>query len=157
MTPSTTPPPLIIPDTNVIVSGVAVSDHAPHRIFRAWRDQKVGFALCEPILREIFEVLTRPYFVRKGWAASQAAALVEDIRKGSLLVPGTTPVAVCQDPDDNVLFACALEAQADYIVSGDQHVLAIGTYQGIPTLTPNQFVDLYAKQEKEPARHKKAA
>lgn len=67
---------------------------------------------------------------------------VAEFAGSAVVVPGTTPVQVSQDPDDDKFFACALEAQADYIVSGDEkHVLAIGTYTGIQTISPRDFVD----------------
>lgn len=61
---------------------------------------------------------------------------------GQVIVAGTTPVNVCQDPEDNALFSCAVEAKANYIVSGDEkHVLPIGSYKGVKTVSPREFVE----------------
>ena len=54
-----------------------------------------------------------------------------------LLLP-ITPQQVSRDPDDDVLLACAVAARADLIVSGDDDVLALKQYRGIPIITPAQ-------------------
>ena len=40
--------------------------------------------------------------------------------------------------------ACAVEGEADYIVSGDQDLLVLGEYEGIQVVTPRQFVETLA-------------
>jgi predicted nucleic acid-binding protein len=44
------------------------------------------------------------------------------------------PRVVIADPDDDHVIACAVAAQADMVVSGDQHLLSLGAYRGIPIL-----------------------
>ncbi len=45
-----------------------------------------------------------------------------------------------RDPDDNEFLECALAGGADYIVSGDAHLLDIGQYDGIQLVTPAAFL-----------------
>jgi uncharacterized protein len=45
------------------------------------------------------------------------------------------------DPDDNRVLECALAGEADYMVSGDRHLLKFGSYERIPILTVRQFMD----------------
>lgn len=49
---------------------------------------------------------------------------------------------ILDDPTDNKFLACALEGNAGYIVTGDQHLLRLKTYQEIDILTPRQFLDI---------------
>ena len=44
------------------------------------------------------------------------------------------------DPSDNHILACAVSAQAEVIVSGDKHLLAIGSYRDIPIVAPEEFM-----------------
>ena len=44
------------------------------------------------------------------------------------------------DPDDNKFLACALEAKADFIVSGDNHLLEIKHYHGIQIVDAKSFI-----------------
>lgn len=56
---------------------------------------------------------------------------------GALVLTG-----VCRDPKDDKFLACAIEGEADYLVSGDQDLLAIGSYQGIQIVKPAQFLNI---------------
>ena len=47
-----------------------------------------------------------------------------------------------EDPGDDKYLACALEANADFIVSGDEHILAIGEYEGVKILSPQEFLKI---------------
>lgn len=47
------------------------------------------------------------------------------------------PGVVFADPDDDVILACATGAGADYIISRDRHLTALGKYRGIAILPPD--------------------
>lgn len=49
---------------------------------------------------------------------------------------------VCRDPDDDIVLACALSAQVDYIVSGDKDLLVLKTFENIPILTASQALEV---------------
>jgi len=46
------------------------------------------------------------------------------------------------DPTGNRVLECAVEAGAEYVVSGDNHLLDLGQYSSIRILTPYQFLQL---------------
>ena len=48
------------------------------------------------------------------------------------------------DPDDDRVLECAVAGRADYIVSGDKHLLNLAEYQGIRILTLREFMDILA-------------
>jgi putative PIN family toxin of toxin-antitoxin system len=139
---------LIVPDTNICASGGTISASPPSQIIQAWREGVVDFALCEPILFELYEVLQRPYFAgRVGWTKRQVTEYVNELGEGSLIVKVKLNVRV--SPDDNMLFACAVEAGADYIVSGDKdHVLSVWDYRGVKTINPSDFMAVLTEQRK---------
>ncbi len=47
-----------------------------------------------------------------------------------------------EDPSDNIVLECAAEGKADYMISGDSHLLGLKEFRGIKILTPKQFVNL---------------
>jgi putative PIN family toxin of toxin-antitoxin system len=59
-------------------------------------------------------------------------------------VIGTTATlqVVKADPDDDRVLECAVAGRADYIVSGDKHLLTLEQFRGIPILTVRQFLDI---------------
>ena len=51
------------------------------------------------------------------------------------------PTVIVDDPDDDRVLECAVAGGADYIVSGDRHLLKLGVYEGVAILTVRQFMD----------------
>jgi len=133
--------PLITVDSNVLVSAATISSTPPSQILDAWREERIEMALSEPILNEVQDVLCRPYFVNKaGWTKEQVKTYVNELRMGALVVPGTTKVNICRDPMDNMVLSCAIEAESEFVVSGDEDLLVLKEYKGIPIKTPRDFI-----------------
>ena len=47
-----------------------------------------------------------------------------------------------RDPDDVMILMAAVEGRADYVVTGDGDLLALGEHEGIAIVTPRAFLDL---------------
>lgn len=58
----------------------------------------------------------------------------------TFVAPRLTPNVIAEDPDDNKLIACALEGQADYIVSEDKDLRRLGQYQTIRVVDKQAFL-----------------
>lgn len=61
---------------------------------------------------------------------------------GEIAKPKEKLSVIEKDPEDNRVLECAQESKADYIVSGDVHLLGIKEYAGTKILTPNEFLEL---------------
>ena len=72
----------------------------------------------------------------RGGVGDFRAKLADTCPPGDLRLPGAT----CDSKDDAIV-ACAVEGQAQYIVSGDQDLLILEAYEGVLVLTPRQFLD----------------
>ena len=73
----------------------------------------------------------------------------DDLLIFSWAVEGKAEIDVIQaDPTDNKYLACALEGEADYIVSGDRHLLDVGLYQGLKIIKAKEFLNIWEKQLK---------
>jgi uncharacterized protein len=59
-----------------------------------------------------------------------------------------TYTVITEDPPDNRYLECAVEGEVSYIVSGDQLLLRLGSYQSIPMLTPRAFLEVLQRQTK---------
>ena len=58
-----------------------------------------------------------------------------------LPLPLPLPARVCRDPDDDLVLATALAAQADVIITGDKDLLTLKTHGGVRIRSPRQFMD----------------
>jgi putative PIN family toxin of toxin-antitoxin system len=129
-------------DANVIVSGVILSRGVAHEIWEAWRRQAFVLVTSEAIIAEWVVVLQRPKF-RDGYGISenQVERLASLVRSNALVVPGDLTIEpISRDPDDDKFLACALEAEADCLVTGDKDLLSLGAYQGLALLRPAEFL-----------------
>ncbi len=60
----------------------------------------------------------------------------------NLVHPAVTIDAISEDPDDNRILECAVAAQSAFIISGDNHLPRLGTYNGIRILKVVDFMAL---------------
>ena len=72
---------------------------------------------------------------------------VESIRSYYLLLfkivsPKQAINIILEDPSDNMVLECALEAEADYIVSGDHHLLNVGEFRGVKIVTAAELLKI---------------
>lgn len=130
----------IVLDTNVLMSAIFFGG-LPFRILDAWRAGKVQFAVCPEILAEYRQVAIR---LNAKYKAVDVLPLLDLVAIHSHLVQVIPfPEPICDDPDDDVFFACALVARTRIVVSGDRHLLAASGRAGIQVLRPKTFVDQY--------------
>jgi uncharacterized protein len=132
----------VVLDTNVYVSGTILARGTPFQILEAWRHHAYILVTSEAIIAEIERVLRYPR-IRDHYRIGEAdiERLVASLRADALVVPGECAIPpTCSDPDDDKFLACALEAEADCIVSGDPHLLTLGDYRGIAILKPHEFL-----------------
>lgn len=131
-------------DANVIVSGVLSEKGNPGKILEAWRQKRFELVVSEAILAEIARVLRYPRIAKRHrWSESSIAALIEDLRGLAILTPGQVKLAIVkEDPSDDRYLECALEGEADYVVSGDRHLVRVDQLQGIEIVSPAEFTAL---------------
>ncbi len=67
-------------------------------------------------------------------------------RIARLVHPTQAIDAVPDDPDDNRILECAMTARSNYIVSGDKHLLRLGSYGGIEIIKVADFMQLAPMQ-----------
>ena len=137
-------------DANVLVSSILSSKGIPARIFSAWRDEKFLLLISSAILDEIGRVLQYPKLKKRhGWPETRIQRFLEDLARLAVPTPGKLSLSVItDDPADNRYVECAVEGEADYLVSGDGHLLKLGAYENILILRPREFFDVLTKQAK---------
>ncbi len=124
-------------DTNVLVSALLVLQGPARALVElAWRN-RIVMVVSQGVLTELRDVLQRPQIAKKYSVAASAGHFVDSIEKFAQVSPGEIPVEVeLDDPRDRHVLAGAVEAQCQFIVTGDQHLLRLAEYQGIRVVTP---------------------
>lgn len=133
-------------NTNVFVSGIAFKLEKPKKIVDLWLKQKIILIVSQPLIEELTEVLYRGKFQKQA-TDEEITQLIQQIQKITVFVKGNLPVLriIKDDPDDDVVLATALEGYADYIVSGDHHLLDLGEFRGIKIVKPIEFLNILDK------------
>lgn len=125
-------------DTNVLVSAALLPRSVPRRALSAALG--AGRVLASAVtLAELHEVLTRPRFDRRAPLEGRMeffAAVVLLVEE----VDTSTPVAACRDPDDDKFLEVAVNGRATHVVTGDQDLLVLHPFRGIPIVTPAAFL-----------------
>lgn len=136
-------------DTNIIVSSVLTKAGKPAQAVQAWREQRFLLIISPALMGEVRSTLGYDRIRCKyNLSERDIDGIVALLAKDTFVVPGVADVwgAVPADPSDEHVLACAIDGQADVIVSGDKHLLDLGTYQGIPITVVRDFLDLLPKR-----------
>lgn len=134
-------------DTNVFISGVKSQTTPPGQILDAWRAQKFVLVTSPQLLAEIQEVLLRPTILQLlHKSSSEVLSFVQKLNQRTYVTHGNLQVAVLKDdPDDNIILACAEEGMATYLVTGNKKHFPFTDYKGIAIVSPREFLSLLEK------------
>ncbi|MBA3276917.1 MAG: putative toxin-antitoxin system toxin component, PIN family [Chloroflexia bacterium] len=135
----------IVLDTNIIVSRYLTPQGRVARIVDLWEQDAFELLASEVILKEYARVLRYPRLVSiHHLTDTQLAEIDEAFREFTeLVVPDAIPTVVKEDPDDDHFLACAVSGEADSLVTGDPHLLRLGSHNGIPIHSPADFLALF--------------
>ncbi|MDY7075576.1 MAG: PIN domain-containing protein, partial [Chloroflexota bacterium] len=133
-----------------------IKPHTPEATVRVERkpgeEAQVDFGYAGRMIDPVTEALRRTwaFVMTLSWSRRKYAITDEDVEqlvtlleRDALLVSGDADVAgtIPEDPTDEMVLACAVDAQADVIVSGDRRLLDMDSYRSIPILTARQFLE----------------
>jgi putative PIN family toxin of toxin-antitoxin system len=126
-------------DTNVLLSALLWGG-TPRALLEHVRNGTLTFISSPALLAELSRVMERPKFdvILLRSNTSRAQTLAEVRQLAEVIDPHSLARPVCRDPDDDAVLALALAAQADIVISGDDDLLSLDTFEGVPILTPAQ-------------------
>lgn len=126
----------VVLDTNVLVSGLAYPASVPGRIVGVWRQGGLDVVLSRYILDELARVL--PRLTRLRLTASEIRDLVESLMfLADVVEPDACTDADLRDAADQQVLGTLLAARADYLITGDKDLLALG--ERYPIVSPAEF------------------
>lgn len=138
----------VVLDANIIVSFLLTRGETISSIFSSWDRKEFDLLISEEIFEEITTVLEYEKIQRliNLW---EKAALLEKLKLQAVFVKVKTKLNVLSDSKDNKYLECAIDGWADFIVSGDKHLLSLKNYREIEILTPRKFVLTHDRENKD--------
>ena len=128
---------LLVVDTNLLVSALFVGSAVGRGILERMLHEAV-LCFCSETFAELEARSTLSKF--DGYTRQEARLkAVEALGKIGLFTVTTGPVSICRDPKDDIFLALAGAIKADAIISGDQDLLVLGNFEGIPIITPREW------------------
>ena len=132
----------VVLDTNVLIFSV-VFGGKPRDVFTEVLKGRIKPAISKDILDEMEGVLSGKKFQYPKPIIRYIRSALEDLAE--FVTPETRVKVIEDDPNDNRILECGLEAKADFIISGDHHLLELKEHQGIRIITPSDLMKGYCK------------
>ena len=128
-------------DTNVWVSAMIWGGSLTEIINYA-EDSRICIILSEDIVEEINRTLAYPRLRRvyENAGITRQELIEAALRIGKLVEVKTKVNVVHEDPADNKFLECAFDGKADFLVTGDEHLLRIEHYKATRIASVRQFL-----------------
>ena len=127
----------IVVDTDLLVSALAFQGGSPEAFYRLALEERIDLVTSRRLLAELGRVLME----KLGWEAERAEeAIGQVVRLADIVAPRKALSEIEADPADNRVLEAAPEGGVDAIVSGDRHLLVLGSWRGIDIQSPAAFI-----------------
>jgi putative PIN family toxin of toxin-antitoxin system len=135
----------IILDTNILLSALLSPRGAPAKLLDAWERKRFTLVTCDALVVELLEVAGRPFF-RTRLRASTVELLAAGLQDFSFFVETNSwedlpSLPVAPDPKDSYLLALAEASKAEFLVTGDKELLALGRHKSTRITTPAAMIE----------------
>lgn len=128
----------LVIDTNVLISSFFGGN--PKKVIDLWRKGSAVLCLTEEILKEYLHVMARLPIAPE--TKDRLVAILQEKRNIEMVNPSRHCTAIPGDLEDDKFIDCAVEAQADSIISGDGHLLQVKAFRGILIYSPKEFLQI---------------
>lgn len=132
----------VVMDTNIIVSATIAKHGNEAKALDAWRDKKVELIISPQILEEMGRVLLYRRIRKQSWMTEkEIREFLFELANAATITPGLLKLKkVVKHAPDHKFLVAAVEGKADYIVSGDQHLRELGSYEGVKIAPAGEFL-----------------
>jgi putative PIN family toxin of toxin-antitoxin system len=137
----------VVVDTNILVRAMIRPQGTVGPVLLRLRQGEYSLLYARPLLEELVDVLNRPRIRGKyGLTDRDIQTVVGLILLRGEETASTKRIAACRDPKDDKFLEVAVSGRADVIVTGDEDLLALHPYAGIPIVAPNVFLRMLDEQ-----------
>lgn len=134
----------VVVDTNVLVSALIKPKSNPGLIVSLLLEKQLKLCATPEILKEYQEVFSYDKF--KGLDQNKVKNFLKRLKKDALIVNPSVSVNIIKEhPADNKFLECAIEAKADFLITGNKKHFPFKSYYHTYILTPQSFLYIIAK------------
>ena len=126
----------VVFDTNIYISAFVIPGGNAEKAHLHAVDG--NFELCTSIA--ILTELARKLDEKFGWEKEKIELLITSISNLANTFKTSPRLKVLSDDPDNRILECALDATAEFIVTGDKHLLNLTRYQDIEIIKLSAFL-----------------
>ena len=141
----------VVIDANVFVSAILKPNSNPDKVIDLVTQGRITLALSHDILAEIRKVLLYPKIKKElKLTTKEIREALAQIAEAAIITSGRVRLqAIESDSDDNRYLECAVEAQGDFIISGDRHLKDLKSFQEIKIVDSAKFLAFIEKLDAE--------
>jgi len=125
-------------DANILLSALLSPLGPSAKILEAWERRLFTLVVCEELVTELRDVASRPFFHAK-LRAGVAEVLATSIQDLSSFCEDLPLGPMAPDPKDSYLLALAEAGLADFLVTGDKAILALGSHKTTKIISARAF------------------
>lgn len=129
----------VVIDTNVLISAL-IGQGKPRRLVSRLLEGHVVVS-SKQMLTELEDVLSRGKFLEVRNARSNEFLSILSNRSLYVTIK-RPPTIVTEDPDDDIVLSTAYKGRADYIISGDRHLLKLREFKRIKIVTVEEMLEI---------------
>ena len=133
----------IILDTNIVVSALIQKSYPHYIVFDSVLVKNVQLCLSEALLREYYDVLSRPKFAKFSDFERNAAIVLNYFSKTALFYEPKISLDIIKDASDNKLLELADESNADFLITGNSADFIMTHYKNTQILSPRSFWETF--------------
>lgn len=129
----------VVLDSNVLISALLSPSGAPRRVIGRLADACATLLFADPTFVELAGRLAMPKFDRYR-SVEEMEAWLDWLIDLSEWVYSWDEIDACRDPDDNKFLAIALAGETDVLITGDDDLLVLNPFEGLPVVSPADFL-----------------
>jgi hypothetical protein len=131
----------IVVDTNVLVSATYWKGDS-YKVIRIANERQMTIMMSREITEEYYKVIKSDEVTEKVEKKNLMAEkiITKVINESVVVEPKDKLFVIKEDPDDDKFLECAVEGDAEYLVSRDKHLLKLKKYKGIDIIKPEEFL-----------------
>ena len=131
----------IVLDTNVLIS-VLIKSGTPRELIFKLIAKKVKLILSMEILQELIESVGEPK-IKRYIDEEDLSNFIKIIGAISKIIRNKSKFKIItQDPDDDMLLRTAYDGRANYLVSGDAHLLYLKKFKRIKIVSIKEMLEI---------------